>query len=133
MTTSAAGSNATCMTARSSASFALLLAARLAKTQSGTAPSVSTQSGLHQVEVELQRAIDEFRDIAHGIHPTVLTDEGLAAAVDYLADSTMLQVGPMPDGRFAAPVENATYRVIAESVANQSDASRSRANAGPCW
>ena len=35
---------------------------------------------LEKAEAELELAIDELRDLAHGIHPSVLTDLGLATA-----------------------------------------------------
>ena len=95
---------------------ALLFWARLAQAQSGDRPSSSSKASLDRLAGELQQAIDELRDIAHGVHPAVLTDEGLGAAIDCLADSTPLEVGRMPDERFAASVENAAYRVIAESA-----------------
>lgn len=37
---------------------------------------------LDEADAELHRAVAELRDLAHGIHPVVLSDEGLAAAVD---------------------------------------------------
>ena len=95
---------------------ALLFWARLAQAQPGDRPSPSAKANLDRLAGELQQAIDELRDIAHGIHPAVLTDEGLEAAIECLADSTTLEVGLMPDERFAASVENAAYRVIAESA-----------------
>ena len=59
-----------------------------------------------------------MREIAHGIHPAVLSDEGLAAAVDTLAEraATPLCIEAVPDERYPAPVENAAYRVVAEAV-----------------
>jgi len=94
---------------------ALLLGARLAQAQSGDRPSPSAKATLDHLVTELEHAIDDLRDIAHGIHPAVLTDEGLDAAVDCLADSMPLLIGRMPAERFADSVENAAYRVIAES------------------
>ena len=36
--------------------------------------------------VELQAAMDELRELAHGVHPAILTEEGLAAAVESLTN-----------------------------------------------
>jgi signal transduction histidine kinase len=67
-----------------------------------------------------QEALEELRDLARGIHPPVLTDRGLEAAVAALvADSPMhttLTVD-VPE-RPAAAVETAAYFVVAEAVAN---------------
>jgi signal transduction histidine kinase len=67
-----------------------------------------------------QEALEELRDLARGIHPPVLTDRGLEAAVAALvADSplhTTLTVD-VPE-RPAAAVETAAYFVVAEALAN---------------
>ncbi|MDP9402041.1 MAG: histidine kinase, partial [Actinomycetota bacterium] len=47
---------------------------------------------------ELKRAIDELRDLAHGIHPAVLTEQGLAVAIEALAE-----VAPVPTRVLAVP------------------------------
>jgi signal transduction histidine kinase len=65
-----------------------------------------------------QRAIDELRELAHGIFPAVLADEGLAAAVEVLAErsDTPIEIGSLVEGRLAPAVEAAAYFAIAESV-----------------
>ena len=95
---------------------ALLLAVRLAQAQSAAGIPPTTTAGLERMAAELQLAVDELRRIAHGIHPSVLTDEGLAAAIDCLADATPLDVGRIPVERFSEAVENAAYRVVAEAA-----------------
>src|SRR5262249_17218376 len=45
-------------------------------------PDVSLLLG--QAVAELQVAVDELRELARGVHPAVLTEEGLAAAVESL-------------------------------------------------
>jgi signal transduction histidine kinase len=73
---------------------------------------------LHEVEEELRCAIDELRDLAHGIHPAILTDEGLAAALEALAEEAAapLRIAALAQGRFPPAVETAAYLVIAETV-----------------
>jgi PAS domain S-box-containing protein len=64
-------------------------------------------------------AIDELRELAHGIHPAILTHHGLAAAVDGLADRAPLPVDvDIPDDRYPAAVESAAYFVAAEALTN---------------
>jgi hypothetical protein len=47
----------------------------------------------------------------------VLTNEGLGAALEVLAERTpRLVTGALPDGRFAAPVESAAYFVVSEAL-----------------
>ncbi|HEU4973957.1 MAG TPA: sensor domain-containing protein [Baekduia sp.] len=68
----------------------------------------------------LSSALAELRELARGIHPSILTERGLAPAIRSLADrapvvvDTHLEV----DGRLAAPVESAAYFVVAEALTN---------------
>jgi signal transduction histidine kinase len=68
---------------------------------------------------ELAAALEELRELARGIHPAVLTDQGLAAAIEALAVRTPLPIEiDAPTHRLPAPVEAAVYYVISESLAN---------------
>jgi signal transduction histidine kinase len=69
---------------------------------------------------ELARALEELRELARGIHPAVLTDRGLEAALEALAERTPLPVSldQMPADRLPAPVEAAAYFVVAEALTN---------------
>jgi signal transduction histidine kinase len=69
---------------------------------------------------ELARALEELRELARGIHPAVLTDRGLEAALESLAERTPLPVSldQMPAERLPAPVEAAAYFVVAEALTN---------------
>ena len=68
---------------------------------------------------ELLQAIREVRDLAHGLHPPILTERGLAAAVEALAERGALPVTvSIPGQRLPADVEAAAYFVIAESLTN---------------
>jgi signal transduction histidine kinase len=73
---------------------------------------------LERAEEELRQATTELRDLAHGIFPAVLADEGFAAAVEALAEDAIapLRIGPLPGERFAAPVESAAYTIVAEAA-----------------
>lgn len=74
---------------------------------------------LHQAEVELQEALAELRALARGIHPTILTEQGLEAAVRSLVDRAPLPVDFEGCGeRFEPEVEAAAYFVVSESLVN---------------
>jgi signal transduction histidine kinase len=68
---------------------------------------------------ELSQAIDELRELARGIHPAVLTDRGLDAALEALTAKVPLPVElTLPGERLPAPVEAAAYYLIAEALTN---------------
>ena len=77
-------------------------------------------SSLDQANAELRHAIAELRELARGIHPAILTEEGLPAAVEALADRSALPVQLAADfaGRLPGPIEATAYFVVAESLAN---------------
>ena len=69
---------------------------------------------------ELTAALAELRELARGIHPAILVEEGLGAAVESLAQrsSIPVEVTVSDDNRPPAPVEAAAYYVVCESLAN---------------
>jgi signal transduction histidine kinase len=69
---------------------------------------------------ELQLAVSELRELARGVHPAVLTEEGLGGALESLAGRTPLRVTveAAPAERFPAEVEAAAYYVACEALAN---------------
>jgi signal transduction histidine kinase len=75
---------------------------------------------LEEARAGAGQALKELRDLARGIHPPVLADRGLEAAVTALADASPLRVLVHADiqERPAAPVESAAYFVVAEALAN---------------
>jgi signal transduction histidine kinase len=66
----------------------------------------------------IQGVIDELRELARGIHPVVLTNHGLRAALEHLAETspTGLTVAEMPEDRYPEAVEATAYRLVAESI-----------------
>jgi signal transduction histidine kinase len=75
---------------------------------------------LDEARGELGLALEELRELARGIHPAVLTDRGLPAAVEALAARAPVPVDVegMPSDRLPAAVEAAAYFVVAESLTN---------------
>jgi signal transduction histidine kinase len=96
----------------------LLLALRLLRAQLGADQDQQPAARLHEAEAELRRAVAELRELAHGIHPAVLSDEGLAAALEALAEGTPapLRIAAVPQERFPPAVETAAYMVVAETA-----------------
>ncbi len=75
---------------------------------------------LAEARIGAEQALRELRDLARGIHPPVLADRGLEAALASLASSTLLPVKLSIDvtPRPAPAVESAAYFVAAEALAN---------------
>jgi signal transduction histidine kinase len=74
---------------------------------------------LDDARAELDQAIDELRELARGIHPAVLTERGLAAAVALLAGRSEVPVKlSVTTERFPSAIEAAAYFVVAEGLTN---------------
>jgi PAS domain S-box-containing protein len=97
---------------------ALSLALRLAQAKVGDDPAAARDL-LDGASEELTQALAELRELARGIHPAVLTDRGLRAALEGVAARTPLPVElAVPDERLPEPIEAAAYYVVAEAVTN---------------
>ena len=72
--------------------------------------------------------LDELRELARGIHPAILTNHGLAAAVESLADRAPLPVEvDVREERYPPSVESAAYFVAAEALTNVAKYARATA------
>ena len=69
---------------------------------------------------EAKEALAELRDLVRGIHPAVLTDRGLDAALSALAARSPVPVGVSVDsgGRCSPTTEAVAYVVVAEALSN---------------
>jgi signal transduction histidine kinase len=69
---------------------------------------------------ELSEATGELRELARGIHPAVLTDRGLTAALNALARRCPVPVEVLatPGDRLPRSIESAVYFVVAEALTN---------------
>ena len=75
---------------------------------------------VRQAGEEANLALKELRDLARGIHPAILTNRGLPAALDDLASraTVPVEVVAKPDERLPDSVEAAAYFVVSECLAN---------------
>ncbi|HSK16887.1 MAG TPA: histidine kinase [Gaiellaceae bacterium] len=98
---------------------ALALQLRTAQRRPGVAADPEVERLLAATVAELQEAVEELRELARGVHPAILTEDGLAAAVESLASRTPLVVAlDVCDGRLPAQVEVTAYFVLCEALAN---------------
>ena len=70
---------------------------------------------------QAEEALDDLRGTVRGIHPRVLADHGLAAAVHEVADRSTVPVSVdirLDGQRLPAPVEAAAYFVVSEALTN---------------
>ncbi|OAI40375.1 hypothetical protein AYO38_05925 [bacterium SCGC AG-212-C10] len=68
---------------------------------------------------DLQRAVRELRELANGLHPGVLSERGLSAALDELAGRVPVDVRFRADiGRLSSDVEAAAWFIACEAVTN---------------
>jgi PAS domain S-box-containing protein len=96
----------------------LSVALRLAQSKLGSDPSAAGEL-LQQAGGELSLALEELRELARGIHPAVLTDRGLDAALQSLADRTPIPVElHLPSRKLPEPIAAAAYYVVSEAIAN---------------
>jgi signal transduction histidine kinase len=95
------------------------LVALAMRLDSARGTAIDAQSLIDQATSELGLAIEEVRRLARGIHPTILSEAGLQAAVEALAERTPVPVEiEVDDARYPEPVEAAAYFVVAEALTN---------------
>ena len=94
----------------------LSLALRILRSRLGSDEDRQLAARLDEAEAELGLAVAELRELAHGIHPAVLSDEGLAAAIETLAEEAPVRIVALPQERFPPAVETAAYLVVADAV-----------------
>jgi PAS domain S-box-containing protein len=77
---------------------------------------------------ELTAGLHELRELASGLHPSVLSERGLGPALEALALRTPMDVelAAVPEHRLPEQVEAAAYYVVAEALANVHKHARAR-------
>ena len=96
---------------------ALALQLRLARNKTTDEESAKLIDGALE---QLDQALSELRELARGIHPAILSDRGLAAAVQALAERQPLptEVEFAVERKLEPSVEATAYFVVAEGLTN---------------
>jgi len=98
---------------------ALALELRTAQRRFDGAKDAELEGVLESAVGELQAALTDLRELARGVHPAILTEEGLPAALESLASRTRVPVTlDTFEGRLPAQVEATAYFVVCEALAN---------------
>jgi len=90
------------------------------KLESETDPDPAVLALVERAHDDSKRAVADLRNLVRGIHPAVLTDRGLDAAVSSLAARSPIpvEINIALPGRPPAAIESAAYFVIAEAMTN---------------
>jgi signal transduction histidine kinase len=98
------------------------LALSLRRLESSLEPSSPATRELSVARAELDAALEELRELARGIHPSILTDRGLEAALAAVASRSTVPVELNLDscGKLPLSVQTTAYFVVVEAVTNAS-------------
>ncbi len=99
------------------------LVARLSMAKTQAARGDLDPDDIENLQREAQHILTDLRDLAQGIHPTVLTDGGILEAVEDKCSNLPLPVALRTPGwersvRFHDDVEGAAYFFVSECLAN---------------
>jgi signal transduction histidine kinase len=99
--------------------LALSLKLRLAQARVAADPN-EAQRLLDNAGEELAAALAELRELARGIHPAVLSERGLAAALAGVVQRAPVpvEIEALPDQRLPESVEVAAYYLVSEALTN---------------
>jgi PAS domain S-box-containing protein len=88
--------------------------------QKWTAEPDRARELLDRATQQAKYGIDELRELAVGIHPSLLTTRGLLAAVEALADRMPIPVEPLeiPEQRYPPAIEASVYFLVSEALTN---------------
>jgi signal transduction histidine kinase len=91
---------------------------RLARASADAIGDTAAQTALARAAEDTQGALEELRDLAHGIYPAVLAEAGIGPALATLADTSPLPVRILRADarRCSAPAEAAAYFTVTEAV-----------------
>ena len=98
---------------------ALAVNVRLVKDLVAEDPEAAAQA-LDEIAAEVKATVQELRDLAHGIYPPLLMDNGLPEALRAVASRSPLDVATVSDGigRFSPDIEAAVYFCCLEALQN---------------
>jgi signal transduction histidine kinase len=96
----------------------LALKLRVARARLASEPD-TTANLLEEAARELDMALDELREIARGLHPAILTEQGLRAALEALIARLHVEVDiDVPSERLPEQVEATAYYIVSEALTN---------------
>ena len=107
----------------------LLLSMQATKTEAIRRSDRATAALIDANIAELKQALGELRELAHGIHPTILTQAGLVPAIRSLTERCPIPVdvrGDLGEDRLAPPLEATLYFVVSEAITNAVKHSKAR-------
>ena len=98
----------------------IALSLELADLGDRLAPYPELLTRVNSAKEEVAASIAELRDLARGIYPAVVSDHGLAVALESLVTraSVPVQLLGVPEDRLPKPVEMAVYFLVSETLAN---------------
>ena len=103
------------------------LALNLRRLESSLEPNSAATRDLAVARTELDAALEELRELARGIHPSILTDRGLEAALSAVVGRATVPIELDIDscGNLPLAVQTTAYFVILEALTNASKHARS--------
>jgi signal transduction histidine kinase len=94
----------------------------LARSRLGSQPDAALLAQIDEAAAELETALDELRELAHGLFPALLAKEGLAAALEALTEEAPveIEIGALPQP-LSSTSEAAAYFVVSEAIKRSRD------------
>lgn len=108
----------------------LAIALRLARTAAESSGDAVVAGQLEHASAQLAQALTSLRELARGIHPSLLNEGGLELAIPELAAHSPVPVElDLEEGRWPELVESTVYFVVAEALTNVAKYAQARR----CW
>ena len=97
---------------------------RMARARADASGDVELSARLDGAEQELAQSLAELRELARGIHPAILTQNGVGAALRSLAERSpvLVELRSVPDGRYTTEVEATAYFIVSEASGERREA-----------
>jgi signal transduction histidine kinase len=97
----------------------LALELRIAQAEVSTGPG-ELRMRLDRAIEQARGALEELRDLSHGIHPAILTEDGLGSAVREVTDRSPIpvQLRQGVDERLPDQIEISAYYIVVEALTN---------------
>lgn len=94
----------------------------LTRSRLGSQPDAGLLAQIDEAAAELETALDELRELAHGLFPVLLAKEGLAAALEALTEEAPveIEIGALPQS-LSSTAEAAAYFVVSEAIKRSRD------------